>query len=84
MANWKIDRTEAALTVTYYNLQSGVEFNCGENRLDTPVGLILDWIADQAEPGDVIYAFGRPVGQKFKEARDDFQRFDFRQIVGCA
>ncbi len=61
MAIWKIDRHPTKITVVYRNLHSGTDFNCGDQHATTDVGLILEWVRSEADPGDLVLVDGRVV-----------------------
>lgn len=56
MAKWIISTSGRKLVITYVNLTTGAEFNCGECHPSTPVGMLLDWTCIHADAGDVITA----------------------------
>lgn len=61
MAAWKVMRMRGKLTVIYVNLRTGQFHNVGDQRQDTPVAMITDWIAVHGRPGDWISVDGQPV-----------------------
>lgn len=61
MAAWKVTRMRGKLTVIYVNLRTGQMHNVGDQRFDTPVAMITDWIALHGHPGDWITVDGQPV-----------------------
>lgn len=54
MGLWNIKTSERVIGVTYTNLSTGAEFDCGDNRPDTPVSMILEWVMLNADPGDIV------------------------------
>jgi hypothetical protein len=69
MAVWSIEQSSKKTAVIYVNLQTGERFNCGDNRPETPVSMLSDWCAEQADPGDLIMLNGKPLLMKTQEAR---------------
>lgn len=68
MALWSIEKSSKKIAVIYVNLQTGERFNCGDNRPDTPIEMITDWCATQADPGDAILLNGKAIASKLPVA----------------
>jgi hypothetical protein len=64
---WQVQTTKKARAVIYFNMLTGQRIPCGENRLDTPIDMILDWIADVANAGDTAMVDGKSVLFKMRE-----------------
>lgn len=68
-ARWTIVESETGKTVVYENLETGVVFNCGVCKPETPILSILEFILSEGDPGDFVYLNGTFFTQTHKEAR---------------
>jgi hypothetical protein len=69
MARWDINKNRGSVKVVYTNSMTGQKHNCGDQHPDTSMRLIMEWAAEQADPGDFLMMNGRFVAQKFPEAQ---------------
>lgn len=61
MAIWLVLQQRQKTSVQYVNLQTQQVIPCGDQRVDTPIGMILDWIAEHSDPGDAALVNGHSV-----------------------
>ena len=61
MAAWRVTRTRSKIAVVYVNTATGQTHNCGDQHVDVSIGLLIDWIAAKADPGDWVTLDGEPV-----------------------
>jgi hypothetical protein len=68
MAVWTITQQRQKTTVVFKN-RKGEVFNVGDQHVDVEPRLLLDWMAVEADPGDIMVLNGRAVMAKLPEAR---------------
>lgn len=62
MAKWCIEtESDGRRRVRYLNPCDGTVFDCGVNRADLPVSMLIDWCAGESEPGDLVMVDGEVV-----------------------
>lgn len=69
MARWDVQQHRDKTAITYINLYTHQTFDCGDQRTDVPVNMILDWIAENADSGDAVFLNGKPIMSKMQPAR---------------
>lgn len=67
-ARWNItDQADGQKAVVYINLCTGCRFECGVIPAHTATGLILEFILDQGNPGDMVFLNDQFYTQTHKE-----------------
>lgn len=61
MAAWRVTRTRSKIAVIYVNAETRQTHDCGPQHPDVAIGLLLDWIIVNADPGDWVTLDGKPV-----------------------
>lgn len=54
MATWIVYENRRQNLSLVHVPTPGPRFDCGELRSDTPSQMILQWVFDQAQPGDLV------------------------------
>lgn len=67
-ARWNItDQADGQKAVVYINLCNGTTFECGLTPAGSPMGLILEYILNEGDPGDMVFLNGQFYTQTHKE-----------------
>lgn len=67
-ARWDItDQKDGQKQVAYLNLCTGTKFECGLTPANSPMGLILEFILSEGDPGDMVFLNGQFYTQTHKE-----------------
>lgn len=66
-ARWTITDVKDGRMVVYENLEHGKRFDCGIERGDTPLDMILEFIISEGDPGDLVFLNGLFYTQIHKE-----------------
>lgn len=66
-ARWTVTETASGRLVVYENLERGLTFNCGVEPLSTPFDLIVEFIIQEGDPGDLVFLNGKFYTQLQKE-----------------
>lgn len=62
-AKWDIEtRSDGSIAVIYRNLIANIVFECGNCKPGTPLDLILEFIGEEGDPNDFIFADGKWIG----------------------
>jgi hypothetical protein len=61
MCRWDIIRRPSGIDLIFTNPATGDKFDCGVQRPDTPIQLLLDWVEVEADPGDAAFVDGELV-----------------------
>jgi len=62
-ARWTLNDRKEGISVVYENLESGITFDCGIVRLDTPLDHLAEFIVSEGDPGDMVYRNGAHIFQ---------------------
>ena len=66
-ARWTITEKPEGKVVVYENLEAGIKFDCGVSPPTTPIGMILEFILTEGDPGDLVFLNGQFYTQTCKE-----------------
>lgn len=63
-AKWDIQtQQDGTIAVIYRNLIANLVFECGNCKPGTPIDLILEFIREEGDPDDYIFADGQHIGR---------------------
>lgn len=57
-ARWDIKDQDDNKLISYSNLETGVVFDCGAVRSDTPLNMLLEFILSEGDAGDLVFVNG--------------------------
>jgi hypothetical protein len=66
-ARWLIVEKQDGKSVKYENLEAGISFDCGVTPVAASIGMILEFIISEGDPGDLVFLNGTFYTQTQKE-----------------